>query len=1291
MEDYHIMQCLLSFCCFQVQFEYHKDAIVILRFLGTSPDSSNLRRLLRSICSQILYNTVGKAGNVPEDFDELVVLFHGLLDEYKSDNPLVIILDSLDQLNEDHSSYKLRWLPRKLKSNVRILLSTYIETLEIVTNLKALFNPKSFTIVPTLGEELGFQILKVWLEGSSRTLTSEQYDIVQKAFHVCSLPLYVKLVFENILMWKSFTPLNKCILQSTLQESISTLFGQLENKHGRMFVERAFAYVTASASGLSELELEDVMSIDDTLLTEVFKFQLPPVRRIPSLLWVRLKYDVQKYIVDKEIDETRVTFWYHRQFIEASQERYLKDGNFSAEIHSNLADYFLGKWFNVPKPFRYTAEQAKKYGMSSLDSSADRKVADQPIKFMYTDKEGNVQIRYNKRKLSKLPFHLAHANREDELNSICLYNYHFVIAKIKATSVIQVLSDFIHTKVRNPPRSSKSSVLERVLKSSQSTLQQHPDSLALEVCGHMLSYLADKKPSPEKTLVSECLKVSDESQKPIPYMMCYNVPSEALLYKMENHKLSYGCLNVATSKDGKHLVALGENNVVFFWDLMVGELECEIQALNPEECKLNIMGIEREKDLVYLSSTYQKAMHPFVIINIQTSEIEKSLSLGKSYPAVGMADSLKHVMVGQRIFCLHKGHSADVFSLQTGQHEHTFDISADDMIISSDKKLAVFHLKSSTVYAFYSVSSWEELHQLDVNGPSLSLCLSPTTHEAFVLMKDSGLVHMVNTNKDDGTIGQVLSRIKTADGQKIREVSLSTSTNYLILMTEDGLLLWNYKSSKLFKQFRIPNAVQPDHRVLDFFSTLLPDDKTLVVGYEGHLIVWDVTSGSIKACLEASKSKITFLDVNNKRNLAITTSKRNNAVQIWNLDAMGKVDSKFRPMTMRSSPRYMEISKTGDIALVRGTTSNDVVIVDLINGRMKMAISEAYEIIQPVITPDGTYAVLREYHGENVIKIWSTENGNLLSSLPLSSLRVKHYKCSNSRVVVKSDQENSSTFSFWDVKTGKLLYDFSVDYLNIGEIILELTHSDDEILISKNQKGEDVGTCDLLLVNIKSGKELLTLTGINPSRIQPIGSSGHLFFGEQTEGETQYLIVIDTKARKVVKREKTSPMPTSFISLDRDGNYGIDRVLNLYDLTSMKHVHQFDPEYKDVMQKNVKTKATAPKMMPNGEVAVWLNIRAGLVKVGNIKERAVQSVFSVHSIPISLGVSPRGLIMIGCEDGRLMLLQVPDSSSDTREGRLTVLLNEVTNRLTMLSKDIYSGLTNNNKTQNKKSSVCSII
>lgn len=123
-----------------------------------------------------------------------------------------------------------------------------------------------------------------------------------------------------------------------------------------MFVERFFVYFIVFVLGFSELEFEDVMLIDDFFLIEVFKFQLLLVRRIFFLLWVRLKYDVQKYIVDKEIDEIRVIFWYYRQFIEVSQERYLKDEKFVVEIYLNFVDYFFGKWFNVFKLFRYILE-----------------------------------------------------------------------------------------------------------------------------------------------------------------------------------------------------------------------------------------------------------------------------------------------------------------------------------------------------------------------------------------------------------------------------------------------------------------------------------------------------------------------------------------------------------------------------------------------------------------------------------------------------------------------------------------------------------------------------------------------------------------------------------------------------------------------------------------------------------------------------------------------------------------------------------------------------------------------
>jgi hypothetical protein len=93
------------------------------------------------------------------------------------------------------------------------------------------------------------------------------------------------------------------------------LFEHLEHKHSKMFVSRAFAYITASSSGLSETELEDILSTDDTLLNDVFHFHVPPIIRIPPLLFVRLRHDIASYLVDREVDDITVFFWYHRQFM----------------------------------------------------------------------------------------------------------------------------------------------------------------------------------------------------------------------------------------------------------------------------------------------------------------------------------------------------------------------------------------------------------------------------------------------------------------------------------------------------------------------------------------------------------------------------------------------------------------------------------------------------------------------------------------------------------------------------------------------------------------------------------------------------------------------------------------------------------------------------------------------------------------------------------------------------------------------------------------------------------------
>lgn len=96
-------------------------------------------------------------------------------------------------------------------------------------------------------------------------------------------------------------------------------------------------------SGLTSNELEDILSCDNDVLSDVFQYWTPPIRRLPPLLWVRIRTSLSSYLVDREANGVRVICWYHRQFIEAARDRYLSDDVRRKAVHSAIADYFLGK------------------------------------------------------------------------------------------------------------------------------------------------------------------------------------------------------------------------------------------------------------------------------------------------------------------------------------------------------------------------------------------------------------------------------------------------------------------------------------------------------------------------------------------------------------------------------------------------------------------------------------------------------------------------------------------------------------------------------------------------------------------------------------------------------------------------------------------------------------------------------------------------------------------------------------------------------------------------------------
>ena len=66
--------------------------------------------------------------------------------------------------------------------------------------------------------------------------------------------------------WRSYTSPQETHLAHSVTEAIDLLFQKVEERHGYLLVAHCLAYITAAKHGLSESEMEDVVSLDDEVI-----------------------------------------------------------------------------------------------------------------------------------------------------------------------------------------------------------------------------------------------------------------------------------------------------------------------------------------------------------------------------------------------------------------------------------------------------------------------------------------------------------------------------------------------------------------------------------------------------------------------------------------------------------------------------------------------------------------------------------------------------------------------------------------------------------------------------------------------------------------------------------------------------------------------------------------------------------------------------------------------------------------------------------------------------------------
>lgn len=376
-------------------------AEIVYRFIGTPHGSSDGRSLLDSLCREISRRYGADITNIPTDYRDLVPELGKRMQLASADRPLILFLDSLDQLSASQDARSLIWLPSELPKHVSVVASTRRED----EPLKALRAKQAREeSLGGLSRQEGDDLLSQWLASVRRTLQEPQRkEVLDKFIDSEGNPLYLKLSFEEARLWTSGQPLEqlaprvKGIIEKNMIERLKS-----EGNHGEELVSHALGYLAASRYGFAEDELLDLLSRDLLVYEWFFKKSyhfpvdllqlaieyrgsnpkkkakgdersrqdeeraalmwlqeirdasnktadflgtvLPRVNgpRLPVVLWSRLSFDLAPYLTERMVDGSPLLNFYHRELGEVSTEIFLADDK-DQPYHTRLADYFRFK------------------------------------------------------------------------------------------------------------------------------------------------------------------------------------------------------------------------------------------------------------------------------------------------------------------------------------------------------------------------------------------------------------------------------------------------------------------------------------------------------------------------------------------------------------------------------------------------------------------------------------------------------------------------------------------------------------------------------------------------------------------------------------------------------------------------------------------------------------------------------------------------------------------------------------------------------------------------------------
>ena len=406
--------------------EQQPDVVIIPHFIGASPASTGLHRMLKRFCL-ILKMEFNFEDEVPEDTKTLITRFCEFLDKVPQGKRVLFVIDALNQMDETDNAHAMHWLPRELPPQVKVVISCIDDPDKTEQVLEA-FKQRahdSYKLEPLTGHE------RLEIVSQVPSLSAKALDPIQVGLLLSNPatenPLFLLVALEELRGFGSYEQLNDRIKAFPYEgETVTDIFTQvierLEEDFDANMVRQVLSLLECSRGGLSERELQD-------LVAEKSRSEdlLPILRQLCPYLQSRGAF------VD----------FFHRNLSKAVRNCYLQcDGTVEA-CHQQLASYFH----------------------DTLNPS-----------------EAPAWSGHSRHALSDLPHHLALGGQNDRLRATLL-SFGFLESKISTLGPQPLIEDCDLTAA---DRNSALGLVQGAIRLSAHVLSNDPRQLAGHLIGRLL-------------------------------------------------------------------------------------------------------------------------------------------------------------------------------------------------------------------------------------------------------------------------------------------------------------------------------------------------------------------------------------------------------------------------------------------------------------------------------------------------------------------------------------------------------------------------------------------------------------------------------------------------------------------------------------------------------------------------------------------------------------------------------------------------------------------------------------